>query len=299
MHRDTFRAAAFALILAACGGDDDGAGDPDGGPRADGAGGGDRVTDYVPNRAGAIELVEDTTIGTMTYARLWNVSDVPAATLLASEGACEIWTHPLAGASCDPPCTDGYCTATDTCVAYPMHVDAGTITVSGLSAALSFTAGEFGYQPDPELPPEDLFAAGAAITAEAAGGDADGFTLEATGVPTLEADLDLEFDINLVLEDGVDREIRWTAEDAGTIQLGLQVGWHGAVYEALMLCESADDGSLTIPGDLITELPRAANGMEQHSSWLARVSRDTVDTDGGPAELVVSSQVRIPQLMRR
>lgn len=297
MNRDPFRSAVLAFLLAACGGgDDDGGGARDGGGDPVVDGGGDRVTEYVPNRAGSIELVEDGAIGTMTTAALRDRAQLPTASLLASQGECEIWTHPLAQASCDPPCADGYCAATDECVPFPVPVDAGTITVTGLTEALSFASGEFGYQPDPEFPPEDLFAADAAITATAAGGDADGFTLEAQGVPTLVADLDLEFDTTLVLEDGVDREIRWTAEDAAAIQLGVQVGWHGAVYEALLLCESADDGSLTIPGDLVTQFPRASNGLEQHGSWIARVTRDTVTTDGGPVELVVSSQVRIPQL---
>ena len=85
-------------------------------------------------------------------------------------------------------------------------------------------------------------------------------------------------------------------KNLGTAWGLFEVGWHGAAYEALMLCEALDDGSFTIPGDLITELPRAANGMEQHSSCLARVTREEADTDAGPIELVVSSQVRIPQL---
>lgn len=289
-------AAALALLLVACGGDDDGGGGgADGGGDHDDGGGGDRVTDFAPNRAGWIELVEDANIGTYTAASLRTGGDLPPATLLASSSECEIWTH-AEPALCDPPCEDGVCVSEGECTPFPQLASAGTITVTGLTEDLSFTQGEFGYEPDPAFPPDDLFAAGAAIAATAPGDDLLAFELEATGVPTLEADLDLEFDINLVIEDGVDREIRWTAEDAGTMQLGLQVGWHGAVYEALMLCETEDDGSFTIPGDLITQFPRASNGMEQHSSWFARVTRDTVDTDGGPIELVVSSQVRIPQL---
>ena len=286
------------LLLVACGGsDDDGAGSVDAGddPGADAGGSGERVTEFVPNRSGWIELVEDANVGTYTTAWLRTGGDLPPATLLAVGGECEIWTHDEP-ALCDPPCEDGVCVSEGECAPFPQLASAGTITVTGLTEDLSFTTGEFGYEPDPAFPPEDLFAAGAAIAATAPGDDLLAFSLEATGVPTLEADLDLEFDINLVIEDGVDREIRWTAEGTGTIQLGLQVGWHGAVYEALMLCETEDDGTFTIPGDLITQFPRASNGMEQHSSWFARLTRDTVDTDGGPIELVVSSQVRIPQL---
>lgn len=289
------RTAALTILLAACGGDDDGASDAGDEPGTDGGGAVDRTTDYVANRAGWVELVEDTTIGTSMTAWLLDGANVPQAALLASQGECEVWTHPIP-ASCEPACVDGYCVAENECAAFPQLASAGTITVTGLTEDVTFTAGEFGYQSSPKFAPEDLFADGAAVSATAPGDDAPGFTLEASGVPTLVADLDLEFDVTMVLEDGVDREVRWTAESSGRIQLGLQVGWHGAVYEALLLCESDDDGSLVIPGELIAQFPRASNGMEQHGSWIARVERDRVDSDAGTVELVVSSQVRIPQL---
>jgi hypothetical protein len=292
------RVAVLATVLAACGGgDDDGGGAPDAaGPGEDDAGAADRATDHVANRAGWIELVEDASVGSTMSAGLRDGADVPPATLLASQGECEIWTHPLAPASCDPPCTDGFCVAEDECTRFPQVASAGTITITGATEALAFTSGEFGYQPDPDIPPADLFADDAAVSATAPGDEAPGFTLAAAGVPPLVADLDLESDVTLVLEDGVSREVRWTAESRGTIQVGLQVGWHGAVYEALMVCESDDDGSLVIPGELVSQFPRASNGMEQHGSWIRRLERDRVATDAGTIELVVASQVRIPQI---
>jgi hypothetical protein len=290
---------ASAVMSSACGGDDGGGGAAD--ANSDGGGGGPdgstaRATDYVANAAGLISLTEGPASWLVftqkLYARMSDAPAVPAASVLASAGECEIWVHP-APAFCDPPCNLGVCVADDECVPFPNVVSAGDVTLSGLLEPLRFVAGEFGYLPDHEIPGDDLFADGAAITASASGGDVPGFTLEATGVPSLEADLDLESGGVLRIEDGVDEIIRWTAEETGRIQLGLVVGHHGSDYEALLVCETEDDGELVVPGDLISQFPRQMSDLESHTSWLARFSRDVVDTDAGPIELFVSTSVII------
>ena len=293
-----FRHSPLALVLAfttaasGCGGDDDdGAADGDGdsGSGPDGSTG--RSTEYVANSAGLIALTEGQAswlVGTQRlHARLADALEVPPASLLDSSGECEVWVHP-GPALCDPSCNLGACVAEDQCASYPNPVSAGDIVVSGLLEPLSFVPGEFGYSPDREFS-EDLFADGAAITASAPGGDAPGFSLEVTGVAPIEADLDLESGGILRIEDGVDEVVRWTAEASGRIQLVLVVGHHGSSYEALLVCETADDGELVVPGDLITRFPRQASDLQSHTSWLARFSRDVVDTDTGPIELIVSS----------
>jgi hypothetical protein len=290
---------ATAVMSSACGGDDGGGGAADansdgGGSGPDGSTG--RATEYVANAAGLISLTEGPASWLVftqkLYARMSDAPAVPTASVLASAGECEIWVHP-APAFCDPPCNLGACVADDECVPFPNFVSAGDVTMSGLLEPLRFVAGEFGYLPDREPPGEDLFADGAAITASASGGDVPGFTLEATGVPSLEADLDLESGGVLRIEDGVDEIIRWTAEATGRIQLGLVVGHHGSAYEALLVCETEDDGELVVPGGLITQFPRQMSDLESHTSWLARFSRDVVDTDAGPIELFVSTSVII------
>lgn len=298
--------AGLAISLAGgCGGDDDGgAGDGDGDAASiDAAPGGDasgdRTTEFVADHAGTILLTEGFG-GFSTYgAFLADGVDVPPARLLASAGECEIWTHPVEPADCDPACSNAYCVADDRCEPYPAPRSAGDITVTGLLEPVRFVAGEFGYRADPKFPPEDLWAAGATLTATASGDEAPGFTLEVTGVADLEADLDLEFDHTLILEDGVDEVIRWTPEESGRIQLGLLIGHHGAPYEAMLVCESEDDGELVVPGALVTQLPEQSSGLEQHSSWIARFDRDVVETDAGPVELFLSNRVIIPQLQRR
>ncbi len=291
---------ATAAMSSACGGDDDAGGAAD--ANSDGGSGGSpdgstaRATEYVANAAGLISLTEGPASWLVFTQRLYTrVSDAPAvptASMLASAGACEIWVHP-APAFCDPPCNLGACVADDECEAFPNSVSAGDVTVSGLVEPLRFVAGEFGYVPDLEIAGDDLFADGSAITASASGGEVPGFTLEATGVPSLEADLDLESGSVLRIEDGVDEIIRWTAEESGRIQLGLVIGHHGSAYEALLVCETEDDGELVVPGDLISQFPRQMSDLESHTSWLARFSRDVVDTDAGPIELFVSTSVII------
>ena len=114
------------------------------------------------------------------------------------------------------------------------------------------------------------------------------------------ADLDLEFDVTLVIEDGVDEVIRWTPESSGRVQLALQVGHHGAPYEALMVCEADDaDGEIVVPGSLVTRFPQRSNGLEQHSSWIARFTRDVLETEAGPVELFVANRILILQIDHR
>ncbi len=300
------------LAVAACGnGDDDGG--PSNGLGGQGAGGatgaggvtaaagtggtggnvatgGNSAHGYQPQRVGYVELIDETSWA-QANAAIFNKGEVPPAELLAEQGDCRIYTHPAPGL-CTPPCTTGFCLAGNVCESWPEQASAGPITVTGLTQQLSFVAGPYGYTPQPSPGSDDLFTPGATITATAVGEVTEGFSLTARGVAPLVA----SFPTTLVIEDGVDKQIDWTAASDGRIQLALRVGWHGAAYEALLLCETEDDGSLTIPGSLITQFPQPSSGMEQHYSWLARFTRDVVQTSAGPLELLVASRVIILQI---
>jgi hypothetical protein len=311
--------ALFAVTLTAACGDDDGNADDDtddstddgtddGSDAAPGADGSvARATGFVPNPAGTIHLVEGiTSEGTDPYRRgafLRDGPDLPPATLLASEGDCEIWTHPVEPPLCDPPCEDGLCVADGECAPFPAPVDAGEITVTGLLEPLRFVPGKLGYTAEPPLPADDqdLFGDTASIAATAPGADAPAFSLSASGVVPLVPDLDLEFDVTLVIEDGVDEVIRWEPESSGGVQLALQVGWHGAAYEALLVCEAEDEaGELVVPGSLISRFPdRVDPTGEAHYSWIARFSRDVAESEAGPIELLVAHRVLILQIEHR
>jgi hypothetical protein len=255
------------------------------------------VTGYVGNRAGTLLLTEGQggfiNFGAFFYDR----TELPEATLVASDGECEVWTHPTPPALCTPPCPSGFCVADDFCEPFPVPANHGDISIAGLDAPLRFDWFNAGYLSDPPSPPEELFSDGAAITASAPGAEAPAFSIAVTGVADLEADLDLEDGHTLTIEDGVDEVVRWTAAGSGRIQLALLVGHHGSPYEALLVCESEDDGELVVPGSLVSLFPRRQpTGLEQHSSWIARFSRGVVETDAGPIELFLSHRVIIPQL---
>jgi hypothetical protein len=274
------RALPLLLIAAACGGDSDA--HVDAGPLLDAGDG-----DFQVARVGFVNLVEGSGfLG--TYALIQDRPELPVPSAVASQGDCTVFRRP-SPSLCDPPCTDAVCTAPDTCTPYAQNASAGRITVGGLRAPLAFVPGQFGYMPEPQ-PPGDLFDPGASISVSAAGDVTPAFAVELTAPPPLEAPFQ-----NLTLTDGVDATITWTAGAGGprSIQVMLVVGWHGAPPEALMVCETDDDGSLTIPGALIAQLPRAASKLEQHSSWILRFDRAVVFAPAGPIEVVAGSQVNL------
>jgi hypothetical protein len=268
------------LLLAGCGGGGSADGDPaDAGPRADAG-----PDDWPLDRVGVVNLIEGGGIGfESVHAMIRDRHELPLLEYVASGGDCTVYRRPDP-ASCDPACEGGVCTAPNTCTTYPALASAGVITVTGLHVPLAFQPTQYGYDTDPAAPPEDLFADDAHITVTAAGGATPGFSAELDGVPLLEAPFQ-----NLTLVDGQDATITWTGRGAGKVQIALRVGWHGAPIEALMLCETADDGSHTIPGAMVAALPRQSTSLEQHFSWMLRFRRAVVQAPAGPIEIVVGS----------
>jgi hypothetical protein len=273
------RLVALGLAFAAACGDDGGAA-VDATPPADAG-----PDDYRADRVGSIELLESSDSG-WVYALVQDRPELPTPSAIAQDGDCTIFERPEP-ALCTPACTNGVCTATDTCTPWGVHRSAGTITVTGLRVPLQLVDGAYGYVPEP-TPAGDLFDAGAAITVSAPGGETPAFSSSLVGVANLVAPFQ-----NLTLVDGQDTEITWTADAGGTaeIQIALVVGWHGAPYEAMMLCETADDGSIVIPGGFIAQLPRQSSPLETHPSWIMRFDRDVVAGVGGPLEILVASRV--------
>lgn len=267
----------WLLFACACGG---GSGGPDGVPAPDAGDDRPRL-----DRVGLVNLIEGSAFNAV-YASIQDGPELPTMREDSHHGECTIYVRPDP-ALCEPPCGDGVCTAPGTCTPYPTPVSAGDITVTGLHDPLVFRPGQFGYAPDP-APSGDLFDAGAAIHLAAPGAAVPGFAADLTGVAELVAPFQ-----NLTLVDGQDQDVTWTAGD-GRIQLQLVVGWHGAPPEAMMICETADDGVLTIPGDAIAALPRASSGLEQHGSFLGRFDRAIVAAPAGPIEIVVASQISVP-----
>jgi hypothetical protein len=177
----------------------------------------------------------------------------------------------------------------DECAPFPGSLSAGAITVTGLLEPLRFLPSEYGYTPDGELPEDEVFGDDAVIVVSAPGEEVPAFTLQATGVPPLQADVSE----SLQIDDGEDELIQWTAAGVGRIQLLLVFGHHGAPYLSLLVCETDDDGELVVPGDLIAQFPRPPLSVLHHPSWLARFNRDVIDTAAGPIELFVASRLEV------
>ncbi len=268
------------FLAIACG-DDGPTNTNDAAPRPDAG-----AMDFRPDFAGQVRIMEGSSGTAQEFfaIRAWMTDKglLPPGQFLASDGDCAVYIHPEPG-SCTPDCGAQYCNANDQCEPFPEPRSAGTITVTGLAQALQFTPGNGGYD-RPSLT-GNLFDNGDAITVTAAGDDIAAFSANLTGVAPLEMTT-----TSVSFENPVDQQITWVAENSGRIQLALIVGWHLAPYEALVLCETDDDGSLTITGNLISQVPRQSSFLESHSSTVARFNRQIVETSVGAIEVIVGSQ---------
>ena len=276
------RLASLLFLLAACG---DGAGEPsvDAGPRPDSGPDGPWPVD----RVGLVNLVEGGVGGSAgwqsVYASIMNGPELPGVQKKAELGDCAVYVRSKSG-FCSPPCPTGVCVEPGICQPWPEPASAGSIVVTGLTAPLTFVPTPYGYDPQPP-PDQDLFEPGVSIRLQAPGDATPGFDVSLPAVASLVAP-----PMNFELRDGEDHSITWTAAGSGRVQLALLVGWHGRPWEAMLLCEAADDGELTIPGALVSELPPASNSLEQHGSTLTRFERALVDAPGGAIEIIVGSQ---------
>ncbi len=283
--------APALLVAAACG---ESAPAFDAGPDVDGdigapdssAGGdaGSSEAGFVPDRVGVVNLVMSEFAGpdTGSFAALRDGPELPGLELVAAEGDCAYWKRVEEG-FCEAPCTAGFCSPEGTCVPWPSNRSAGVIEVTGLRGSLSFAPTATGYRTDSSID-GDLFDPGASIHVEAPGDEVPGFSLSATGVAAFEDDLDY-----ISLEDGVDAVITWTPASSGRIQLALRLGWHGAPFTDMLLCETDDVGSLVVPGSLISQFPYFEGGLFQVPSSMGRFDRAVADTPDGTVELFVGS----------
>jgi hypothetical protein len=265
----------LVLVLAACGG---GSGTSDGpGARSDA---GLPAFDFRVDHRGQIALTENWGAYVALFDRGF---EQPLPTRIATDGECALYrrTNP----SCPGGCNAGeVCVADDTCAPGALRASAGDITITGLREAAVFTPSEFGYT-GPTLP-ADMFADDATIHVSAAGDDLAAFTADVGGV----APLITELTGLIELHDGADETIRWTADAGGArIQIALYLGWHGSPWTDLLICETADDGELTIPSALIEQFPYFEGGLFQWPSWISRFRRAWA----GDIEVIASHQVTL------
>jgi len=290
---------AISLAVAACGG---GGGDPDGGGDGDGDGDGG-----LPDAGSGTELLGSIRVAESVFGE-YSSSRVDGELVLAgypgiytetmNDGTCRLVE--FQGAFCDPACDQGWC-IDDVCVPFPDWVDAGRLTVTGLKAAVAIDPNYCGFQGwgycNQNTLPADLFDPGDAVTASAPGGDFPAFSVAAAGVtPMVVPGLSND---ELAMPNGAELTFTWTPEsDSDRVRLVINAnssGGHGSPYQAIITCESVDDGSLTVPRAMIEAFPETyrwdiCGGSDCPPSLAMRYTRGTTAVNDGEVELLVGTQ---------
>lgn len=204
-------------------------------------------------------------------------------------GSCVMFESDLG--FCETPC-DGVCTSAGDCLPYPEQLSAGTLSVAGLSApvAIEPAAGNYYSYYDAALAsvPGDL------VTASAPGDAIAAFEVSATA-PT---PLRIPGLADLALTAGQDLVIEWTPADPDArVRLNLRsdTAGHGQYAPALILCDVADVGALTVPRSLIDPFMDPSNWGcgDCIPSWIERYGHASVTADGDRIDLFASSRISL------
>lgn len=159
---------------------------------------------------------------------------------------------------CEDCSSDNVCVANDSCIPEPNAYSVGNMTLTGMKSGgepreYVSEPGDraFDYQissPYPDFPPADE---GEIITFSAAGTNGvEPFKLEVPCIAPLEILND-----EMVL-DGKDIALRWEPPKVAgisTINIRINLSYHGGT-KGEILCDTEDDGSVTIPGAMIEKL---------------------------------------------
>jgi hypothetical protein len=230
--------------------------------------------------------------GSTVEVRFQDAPDPIVHDLVATSGDCRYYrSHPPA--ECVPACKADveYCTHDGHCQAWAKRLSAGVVTVTGGKAALTATPDDSAwYSVAPE--PADIFAPGDDLAVKAAGGDVAAFEVHVTGV----ADMEPSWSGELTLKDGQDLHVPWVVKnDGATVEVVLQIGWHGNPPTDILWCEAADaQGAIDIPAEFVQMFPPwGGMGLFQNPSWARRYSRTVVETPAGPIEVRASSRVGV------
>jgi hypothetical protein len=212
-------------------------------------------------------------------------------------GSCRLLEHePVFCTACA-----GVCVAPEVCEPYPDHASAGDLTFAGLRGPpLTLQPSPYWYASQGQLP-ADAVADDATVTVTATGAAVPAFTVAAAAVPPLDPAVAPIADDELHLADGADRTVTWSAAAPADPTLRVRVTLnannqgHGNPYAAVIECDAADVGALTISASLIEAFPtttrhEACEGSDCPVSTITRYRRGSVDVEGVPVDLIVASQ---------
>ena len=194
---------------------------------------------------------------------------------------------------CDPPCDAGEtCDWDGECIDYPVKQDLGTVTITGLSQAVSM---------DPVFPGNTYFdtslsdppwTSSELVTISMPGGAYGPLELHGVGVDPLTV-LDTE---GWEVQEGQDLIVHWEAPTAAVVRsevgLVISVDQHGTTPGTLY-CTFEDDGEGTVPAAIVDGLINSGvTGFPSGS-----LERRTVDSvglsDGGCMDLRLSAPAEI------
>jgi hypothetical protein len=298
-HLGLALAAALGQLLLACSGSSEPA-QHDGGTQDDGATQQDGSVDPTALVGTfTIELVApDPSTSTPGYTSvLGKVYDAPVPEQIVweesnTEGSCALLKPrvPFCATACGG---SAVCVEDDTCQAYPTAQGVGTVTVSGLeteAGATQFTMDAIAnnYQPVGVTLKYPAFAEGDALGLAAAGNSfAAAFTLEATGIASLEL-----LNATVTLDGTSAVTLAWTAAaqpSASKIHVLLDISHHGG-SKGKIECDLADTGSYTLSASFLSKL--LALGVAGFPTIIiTRRATDSAAIAAGRVDLIVASKV--------
>jgi hypothetical protein len=207
-------------------------------------------------------------------AKIWHAQ--------ATEGDCRLMLGPTCSASCAlPNLCDGA-----TCVPGPTTKTVGTVTVTGLNAALSAVPNSnMDYYAPASASGFPPFVIGADVQLTASGGDLAGFSLHGRGFPLVETPSKM-----LPFEMGHPFTVTWTPPPAPVstrMFVKIDIAFHGGI-DAQIQCDVPDAGSVTVPASLVDALlARGTAGFP--SAFLIRRTVDSATVGTGCVDFSITS----------
>jgi hypothetical protein len=308
-------------VAAGCGGDDDdgagddGAGDDGAGDDGDGDGGdgdGGAPVDCEPGAgaqpaSGVVRVggsvgawtTGPAIDGILTTGSDWQFFDLAPQRQTETGSAGDCVLYEWEPSFCEPVCETGLCHEGE-CKPYPELLSAGTLTVDIDGARYDLAADAPTYWGALYRAPLNTApAAGAVVTVCASGDQAGGFGAELRAVEPLSGAL--PDDEVMELGDGADLEVTWDGSSDARVRLTLAADneGHGLPWRAILVCDTPDDGSLTVAQELVESFPPVARPPENHAcggtdcptSSLVRYRAARIDEPDLSVEVRVESAV--------